>query len=130
MNEKFPSQKNLIFLSKNPLRMIAAKWFYARKALHIMIVADVTFYPIGKGISVGPVIKQAIDILRANRVKCYPNSMATVIEADTIKELFSAIENAESFITSLGFQRVETIVRIDHRTDLENSVKRKIDAVS
>jgi len=95
-----------------------------------MIVADVTFYPIGKGISVGPVIKKSIEVLKANNVRCYPNSMATVVEADTVKEIFDAVEKAESFIISLGFQRVETIIRIDHRVDLDNSVKRKIDAIS
>ncbi len=95
-----------------------------------MIVADVTFYPIGKGISVGPVIKRAIETLRSNGLKCYPNSMATVVEANSIKELFNALENTESFLVSLGFQRVETIIRIDHRIDLENSVGRKIDAIS
>ena len=94
-----------------------------------MIVADVTFYPIGKGVSASSTIKDAIAKLRESGLKCYPNSMATVIEANTIGELFNAISKAEAFIVSEGFQRVETIIKIDHRLDLENTVRRKLKAI-
>lgn len=94
-----------------------------------MLVADVTFYPIGKGISVGETVKAAIAKLRESGLKCYPNSMATVIEAESVDELFSAIAKAEKFLVTEGFPRVETIVRIDHRLDIENTVERKLKAI-
>lgn len=94
-----------------------------------MIVADVTFYPIGEGISVGDTIKEAISKLRETGVKCYPNSMATVIEGKTLDEVFGAISKVEAFLVSKGFQRVETIVKVDHRIDLENTVERKLKAI-
>lgn len=94
-----------------------------------MIIADVTFYPIGKGVSAGETIKEAISKLRESGVKCYPNSMATVLEAKTLDEIFNAISKVEAFIVSQGFQRVETIVKVDHRIDLENTVERKLKAI-
>jgi uncharacterized protein, MTH1187 family len=94
-----------------------------------MIIADVTFYPIGEGVSAGKTIKAAIEKLKESNVKCYPNSMATVLETESIDELFNAIANTEKFIISQGFMRVETIIKIDHRTDVENTVKRKLDAI-
>lgn len=94
-----------------------------------MIIADVTFYPIGKGVSAGETIGAAIAKLRESGVKCYPNSMATVLEANTLDEIFGAISKAESFIVSKGFQRVETIVKVDHRLDLENTVERKLKVI-
>lgn len=94
-----------------------------------MIIADVTFYPIGNGVSAGKTIREAITKLKESGFKCYPNSMATVIEANTLDQIFSAISNAESFIVSKGFQRVETIIKIDHRLDLENTVERKLKAI-
>jgi uncharacterized protein (TIGR00106 family) len=94
-----------------------------------MIVADVTFYPIGSGVSAGKTIKGAIEKLKEGKVECYPNSMATVIEANTLDDLFASIKKAEKFIISEGFQRVETILKIDHRIDVENTVERKINAI-
>ncbi len=94
-----------------------------------MLVADVTFYPIGKGVSAGQAVKGAIAKLRESGLKCYPNSMATVIEAESVDELFSAISKAERFLVSEGFQRVETIVRIDHRLDVDNTVERKLKVI-
>ena len=94
-----------------------------------MIIADVTFYPIGKGVSAGETVKEAISKLRESGVKCYPNSMATVLEAGTLDEIFNAVSKAENFIVSKGFQRVETIIKVDHRLDLENTVERKLKAI-
>lgn len=94
-----------------------------------MIIADVTFYPIGEGVSAGKTIKAAIGKLKEGKVKCYPNSMATVLEAESMDELFSAIAKTENFIISQGFKRVETIIKIDHRIDVENTVKRKLEAI-
>jgi uncharacterized protein (TIGR00106 family) len=92
-----------------------------------MIVADVTFYPIGKGISVGDTIAKVVRHMEENKsVKCYPNSMATVIECNDVDILFDAVKDAEKFLENLGFPRIETILRIDNRTDVENSVERKI----
>ena len=95
-----------------------------------MIVADVTFYPIGSGVSAGKTIKGAIDKLKEGNVKCYPNSMATVIESKSLDEFFNAVKQAEEYIVSKGFLRVETIIKIDHRIDVENTVERKIKAIS
>lgn len=94
-----------------------------------MIVADVTFYPIGQGVSAGSTIKEAIGHLKKSGLKCYPNSMATVIEANSLEDLFKAISETEEFIVSKGFQRVETIIKIDHRIDLENTVERKLKVI-
>ena len=94
-----------------------------------MIVADVTFYPIGKGISVADTIREAITGLRSEGLKCYPNSMATVIETDTVEHLFSGISKVEASLVKAGFSRVETIIRIDHRVDVENTVARKLNAI-
>ncbi len=94
-----------------------------------MIVADVTFYPIGKGISVSDAIKGVISKLRESGLKVYPNSMATVIEAPDMEKLLEAVRNGEKYLTDIGYTRVETILRVDHRLDLDNSVERKLRAI-
>ena len=94
-----------------------------------MILADVTFYPIGKGESAGKTIKDAIEVLKKSGITCYPNSMATVLEAETLEGIFSAIMEAEQYIMESGFKRVETIIKIDHRIDTENSVRHKLERI-
>ena len=95
-----------------------------------MIVADVTFYPIGMGISVGPAIKNVINKMKENKnITVYPNSMATVIECNSLDILMDAVKDAERFLESQGFPRIETILRIDNRNDVENSAKKKLDAI-
>lgn len=94
-----------------------------------MIIADVTFYPIGKGVSAGDIIKGALEVLCRRDVKCYPNSMATVLEAESLDLLFLRIREAEGYIIGNGFQRVETIIKIDHRTDRDNSVAHKLQRI-
>ncbi len=94
-----------------------------------MIIADVTFYPIGNGVSAGDIIKGAVGVLCSGGIRCYPNSMATVLEAQSMDEIFSSIKNAEQYILTRGYQRVETIIKIDHRTDQENSVAHKLQRI-
>ena len=52
-----------------------------------MIIADVTFYPVGKGESAGDTIRRAVEIMEKTGVHCYPNSMATVLEAATLDRM-------------------------------------------
>ncbi|GGM79017.1 hypothetical protein GCM10007108_16540 [Thermogymnomonas acidicola] len=94
-----------------------------------MIVADVAFYPIGKGVSASEAIKKAIEALRGAGVRCYPNSMATVMEAESLEQIFAAVARAEKALVDMGYPRVETILRVDDRRDLENSVERKLRAL-
>ncbi|WP_075057472.1 MTH1187 family thiamine-binding protein [Thermogymnomonas acidicola] len=95
-----------------------------------MIVADVAFYPIGKGVSASEAIKKAIEALRGGAgVRCYPNSMATVMEAESLEQIFAAVARAEKALVDMGYPRVETILRVDDRRDLENSVERKLRAL-
>ncbi|MEM3676130.1 MAG: MTH1187 family thiamine-binding protein [Thermoplasmataceae archaeon] len=94
-----------------------------------MVVADVTFYPIGKGTSAGPAVKAAIEAMKSENVQLFPNSMATVIQANTLDEIFQCVKRGEEALVKLGFKRIETIIRIDHRLDADNSVDHKLKAI-
>jgi uncharacterized protein (TIGR00106 family) len=95
-----------------------------------MILAEVTYYPIGDGISAAKYVKEALNTLKETGLRIYPGSMSTVIEGKTLDEIFFAIKKGEEKIISMGIKRVETIIKIDHRLDIENSVERKMKAIS
>jgi uncharacterized protein (TIGR00106 family) len=94
-----------------------------------MIVADVTYYPIGEGTSASKYVKAALEVFERSRIKYYPNGMATVLEADTVGEILDVIKKGEEAIIAMGIPRIETIIRIDHRLDRDNSVSHKISAI-
>ncbi|MGC8546223.1 MAG: MTH1187 family thiamine-binding protein [Thermoplasmata archaeon] len=95
-----------------------------------MIIAEVTFTPIGKGESVGDYVIEALRTFRKLGIKFTPNSMGTVIEADSIDKIFEAVKEAEDSIIKMGVKRLDTIIKIDHRIDKENSSEIKLKRIS
>jgi len=94
-----------------------------------MILTEVTYITIGKGVSAADYVNMALDYFRKSGVKFYPNSMSTVIETKTVEDAFRIIAGAENTLIKAGVPRVETVIKMDHRTDLENSVDRKLEAI-
>ncbi len=95
-----------------------------------MIIAEVTFTPIGKGESVGDYVIEALKTFRKIGIKFTPNSMGTVIEADSIEDIFNAVKEAEESIIKMGVKRLDTILKIDHRIDKYNSSEKKLKRIS
>jgi uncharacterized protein (TIGR00106 family) len=95
-----------------------------------MIIAEVTFTPIGKGESVGDYVIEALKTFKKLGIKFIPNSMGTVIEANSIDEIFEAVKEAERSIIKMGVKRLDTILKIDHRIDKENSSEIKLKRIS
>jgi uncharacterized protein (TIGR00106 family) len=95
-----------------------------------MIIAEVTFTPIGKGESVGDYVIEALKTFKKLGIKFIPNSMGTVIEANSIDEIFDAVKEAERSIIKMGVKRLDTILKIDHRIDKENSSEIKLKRIS
>lgn len=96
-----------------------------------MILAQVSISPLGKGSSVSIYVKKVINILKSEQVTCYTNAMATVIEAETIDQILTAVKHAhDAIINEHDISRVITEIKIDHRTDKDANASSKIDAVS
>ena len=94
-----------------------------------MILAEVTYITIGKGVSAAEYVNMALEYFGKSGARFYPNSMSTVIETKTVEEAFRIIAGAENELIKAGVPRVETVIKIDHRVDLENSVSRKLEAI-
>ncbi|MGC8609011.1 MAG: MTH1187 family thiamine-binding protein [Thermoplasmata archaeon] len=91
-----------------------------------MILAEVTYVPVGKGTSASIYVNAALEEFKKTGIKFYTNSMGTVLEAETMDSIFEAVKKGEERILDMGIKRVETYVKIDHRTDEENSVEKKM----
>lgn len=94
-----------------------------------MILAEVTFIPVGVGVSGSKYVRIALDTFRDDGIAFYPNSMGTVLEDESMDRIIDVIRKAENNIIKAGIQRLETAIKIDHRIDVENSVKRKLTSI-
>jgi len=94
------------------------------------IIADLKLIPLGVGTSVGKylgVAIEAIDRLRTVRYQITP--MSTVLEAESLDEIFRAVKAAHEAVIGLGAQRVECDLRIDDRLDKPRTMEEKVAAV-
>ncbi len=96
-----------------------------------MIISQVSISPIGKGTHLGNYIKKAVQILRNETNRCDVNAMATVVETETLDQLFSAVTHAHTTVLQMpGVKRVITEIKIDNRTDKDVTIDDKINAVT
>jgi uncharacterized protein (TIGR00106 family) len=96
-----------------------------------MILAQVSISPLGAGTSVSNYVRKVIKTLEKEPVTCYTNAMATVIEAESTDQIFTAVKHAhDALINESGVNRIITELKIDHRTDKDATATAKIDAAT
>jgi uncharacterized protein (TIGR00106 family) len=96
-----------------------------------MIIAELSIIPVGtKTTAVGKYIKAALaELEKQGGIRAKPEAMGTVIEAENLGDLFSAVEKAHNSLFGLGVQRVVTEIKIDDRRDKEATIESKTAAL-
>jgi uncharacterized protein (TIGR00106 family) len=101
----------------------------ARKGYRV--VAEFSIHPIGEGTSLSKYVKRALaELKRAKGLKLLVTPMATVIEAEKLSDILSAVEAAHESLFRMGAKRVDFILRVDDRRDKGRSMEDKVRAVS
>ncbi len=90
-----------------------------------MIVADISIIPIGVGESVSRFVREAVEELKREGLRVEVTAMSTVVEAESVEKLFSAVQRAREAVFRMGAKRVYTILRIDERRDKKQSIEGK-----
>ena len=93
------------------------------------VIAEVTTYPIGKGISLSKYVKEAMKVLKESGLKYQIGPMSTSIETESVEELFELIGKMHNAIGEAGCQRISTAIRIDDRRDKVRVMMDKVRAV-
>ena len=96
-----------------------------------MITCDYAILPVGTQTSeCGKYISAAVNSIKDSGLNYQLTGMGTQIEADNLKELYSALAKAQEEIFKLGVGRVYTVIKIDDRRDAEKrSLNAKIETV-
>jgi len=92
-----------------------------------MIVAEFSVVPIGEGTSVGCFVRAAVKAVSINHphVRMEHSAMGTVLEAESLEEIWSAVKTAHEKMFAEGARRVITTLKIDDRRDKETTTESK-----
>jgi uncharacterized protein (TIGR00106 family) len=101
----------------------------AKKGYHV--IAEFSIHPIGEGTSVSRYIRKVlIELKKAKGLRLQVTPMATVIEAQKLSDILSAVEAAHESLFLMGAKRVDFILRVDDRRDKERRMEDKVRAVA
>ncbi len=93
-----------------------------------MVVAEVSIIPLGEGASVSKYVKKAIEVFKKYDLKIEYSAMATILEGD-LNEVLLAFKEAHEEVLK-DTTRVVSSLKIDERKDKENTIDRKLKAIS
>jgi len=95
------------------------------------VIAEFSIHPIGEGTSVSRYIRGALtELKKAEGLRLEVTPMATVIEAEKLSDILSAVEAAHESLFRMGAKRVDFILRVDDRRDKERHMEDKVRAVA
>lgn len=95
-----------------------------------MISAELTIIPIGtSGTSLSKYVAVAVAALDETGIKYQLSGMGTLLEAETLDELFDTIKVAHEAVLKEGMDRVVTSVKIDDRRDRDRTMDDKVRSV-
>jgi uncharacterized protein (TIGR00106 family) len=95
------------------------------------MIAYFSIIPVGiNSTSMGSYVAAAIDTMnKVEGLKCEITPMGTVIEADSLEQIFEAVKAAHEALTAKGIQRIESTLIIDDRKDKPRTMKDKVNTV-
>ncbi|WP_455139719.1 MTH1187 family thiamine-binding protein [Candidatus Hodarchaeum mangrovi] len=95
------------------------------------IIAEITTSPIGVGTSLSRFVKTAIEEINKHPdIRVFHHPMGTVIEVDTLDQVFEVTKLAHEAVIKAGASRVITQIRIDDRRDKPRKMEDKLAAIS
>lgn len=96
-----------------------------------MIHAEISIYPIGTSTtSASFYIAKAIDVLKdIKEIRYEVNPMGTILESNSIEQIYEAAKSMMEVVHNLGVGRVEVILKIDSRKDKVKNMQDKLDSI-
>ena len=95
------------------------------------VIAYFTIAPVGtKSTSIGSYVAAAITAVNKVKDLSYEiTPMGTIIEADNLEPILTAVKAAHEALTAKGILRIESTLIIDDRKDKPRTMKDKVDSV-
>ena len=94
-----------------------------------MIIAELAIFPTSEGVSVSKYVKKAIEAIKETGLHYETGAMSTVIEGESLDDIFNAVKKAYDAIVSMNVKRIHIDLRIDHRLDKNATIEYKKRAI-
>ena len=95
-----------------------------------MILAQLSVYPIGEGVSLGRFVKKGVKIIEESGYTYQVGGMSTSIEVPDLNILFELIEKIRQAQLDEGAERIIIELKVDDRRDKQATLKGKINSVT
>jgi len=95
------------------------------------VIAEFSIIPIGtEKTSVSPYVSDAIKAFKeVKNLNFRVTPMGSILEAESLKTIFQAVESAHKTIINKGVKRVVSTLRIDDRRDKPRTMQDKVEAL-
>ena len=95
-----------------------------------MVLAQLSIYPIGAGVSLGRYVKKGIEIIEASSFTYQVGGMSTSIEVPGLEQLFDLVSRIRQAQIDEGAERIIIELKVDDRRDKQATLQSKIDSVT
>lgn len=95
-----------------------------------MLLAQLSVYPIGAGVSLGRHVKKGVKIIKDSGYTYQVGGMSTSVEVPDLQELFELVENIRQAQLDEGAERIIIELKIDDRRDKDATLQGKIESVT
>jgi uncharacterized protein (TIGR00106 family) len=94
-----------------------------------MYIGFLIVSPLDKGPSLSKFVKRAVEAIEGTGLRFQVTPMGTVIEAETLEELFSAARAAVDAVAEEGSERISLSLKVDIRLDRDISMDSKMSSI-
>ncbi len=95
-----------------------------------MVLAQLSIYPIGAGVSLGRYVKKGVQIIEASGYTYQVGGMSTSIEVPDLEQLFDLVGRIRQAQFDEGAERIIIELKVDERRDKQATLQNKIDSVT
>ena len=96
--------------------------------IQVHVIADVCIIPIGPGTSLSPYVAACVKVLKSAGLKTNIHAHGTNVEGEW-DAVFGAIKRCHEVVHQMGVVRISTSIKVGTRTDKNQSMQDKINAV-
>ena len=91
------------------------------------LIASLTMFPVGMGTSVSEQVGKAYQSIKGiDGINVEPNSMSTIIEANSLEKIWEAVSAAHETLLQIGSQRIYMVLTLDDRRDEPHTAEHKV----
>ena len=95
-----------------------------------MLLAQLSVYPIGEGVSLGPFVKKSVKVIEDSGYTYQVGGLSTAVEVPDLESLFELLTKMRQVQLDEGAKRILIELKVDDRRDKAATLKSKVESVT